>query len=86
MFTKDEVARRSYEKAEKFRRDQAAQLSYAEKRGEEQGEKRGKEEGIRGTILALKSLNLDKKTIALKLAEVFGLDDKAANSYVEANW
>ena len=78
MFTKDEVARRSYEKAEKFRRDQAAQLSYAEKRGEEKG--------IKGTIIALKSLNLDKKTIALKLAEVFDLDDKAANSYVEANW
>ena len=82
MFTKDEVARRSYEKAEKFRRDQAAQLSYAEKRGEERGEKKG----IRGTVVALKSLNLDKKTIALKLAEVFGLDDKAANKYVEANW
>ena len=35
MFTKDEVAKRSYEKAEKFRRDQAAQLKYAEKNGEE---------------------------------------------------
>ena len=34
VFTKDEVAKRSYEKAEKFRRDQAAQLSYA--RGEGQ--------------------------------------------------
>ena len=78
VFTKDEVAKRSYEKAEKFRRDQAAQLNYAEKRGEEKG--------IRGTIVALKSLNLDKKAIAIKLAEVFGLDDKAANKYVEANW
>ena len=37
MFTKDEVARRPYEKAEKFRRDQAAQLEYAEKKGEERG-------------------------------------------------
>lgn len=32
VFTKDEVAKRSYEKAEKFRRDQAAQLKYAEKK------------------------------------------------------
>ena len=78
VFTKDEVAKRSYEKAEKFRRDQAAQLNYAEKRGEEKG--------IRGTIVALKSLNLDKKAIAIKLAEAFGLDDKAADKYVEANW
>ena len=86
MFTKDEVARRSYEKAEKLRRDQAAQLEYAEKKGEERGREKGREEGILGTIVALKSLNLDKKTIALKLAEVFGLDDKVADSYVEANW
>jgi predicted transposase/invertase (TIGR01784 family) len=78
VFTKDEVAKRSYEKAEKFRRDQAAQLNYAEKRGEEKG--------IRGTVVALKSLNLDKKAIAIKLAEAFGLDDKAADKYVEANW
>ena len=86
VFTKDEVAKRSYEKAEKFRRDQAAQLNYAEKRGEERGEKRGEEKGIRGTVVALKSLNLGKKAIAIKLAEVFGLDDNAANKYVEANW
>ena len=78
VFTKDEVAKRSYEKAEKFRRDQAAQLSYARQEG--------KEEGILGTIAVLKSLNLDKKAIAIKLAEAFGLDDKAADKYVEANW
>ena len=78
VFTKDEVAKRSYEKAEKFRRDQAAQLKYAEKKGEEKG--------ILGTIAVLKSLNLDKGTIALKLTEAFGLDDKAAKGYVEAHW
>ena len=33
VFTKDEVAKRSYEKAEKFRRDQAAQLKYAAEEG-----------------------------------------------------
>ena len=82
MFTKDEVAKRSYEKAEKFRRDQAAQIRYAT----EEGRKEGEEKGILGTIAVLKSLNWDKKTIALKLVEVFGLDDKAANGYVDANW
>ena len=38
------------------------------------------------TIAALRSLNFDKRTIALKQVEVFGLDDKAANGYVDANW
>ena len=37
-------------------------------------------------ISTLKSLNIDKATITLKLMEGFGLDDKAAQSYVEANW
>lgn len=94
MFTKDEVAKRSYEKAEKFRRDQAAQIRYATEEGRQEGReegrkegrKEGEEKGILGTIAVLKSLNWDKKTIALKLVEVFGLDDKAANGYVDANW
>ena len=86
VFTKDEVAKRSYEKAEKFRRDQAAQIRYATEEGRQEGRKEGEEKGILGTIAVLKSLNWDKKTIALKLVEVFGLDDKAANGYVDANW
>ena len=86
MFTQDEVAKRAYEKAEKFRCDQAAQLEYADAEGEKRGLKKGREEGILGTITALKSLDLDKPAIARKQVEVFGLDDKAANSYVEANW
>ena len=86
VFTQDEVAKRAYEKAEKFRRDQAAQLEYADAEGEKRGLKKGREEGILGTITALKSLELDKPAIARKLVEVFGLDDKVANSYVEANW
>ena len=85
VFTKDEVARRSYEKAEKFRRDQAAQLSYARQEGKEEGIL-GTIAVLLGTIAVLKSLNLDKKAIAIKLAEAFGLDDKAAAKYVEANW
>ena len=34
MFTQDEVARRKYELAEKFRRDQAAQLRFAQDEGQ----------------------------------------------------
>ena len=94
VFTKDEVAKRSYEKAEKFRRDQAAQIRYATEEGRQEGReegrkegrKEGREEGILATIAALRSLNFDKRTIALKLVEVFGLDDKAATGYVDANW
>ena len=78
MFTKDEVAKRAYEKAEKFRRDQAAQLDYAEKRG--------LKKGIVAMISTLKKLKHDKKTVAIQLMEGFGLDDKAANEYIEANW
>ena len=37
MFTQDEVARRAYEKAEKFRRDQVAHLRYAKNLGIKQG-------------------------------------------------
>ena len=46
MFTQDEVARRAYEKAEKFRRDQAAQLHYARSQGIAQGIAQGKAQGI----------------------------------------
>ena len=35
MFTKDEIARREYEKAEKYRRDQASQLRFAEMQGQD---------------------------------------------------
>ena len=42
MFTQDEVAKRAYDKAEKFRRDQAAQLEYADAEGEKRGLKKGR--------------------------------------------
>ena len=58
MFTKDEVARRSYEKAEKFRRDQAAQIRYV------------KEEGIKAMIITqtshIENTNGSLKTVYLK--------------------
>ena len=78
VFTKDEVARRSYEKAEKFRRDQAAQISYARREGEEKG--------IKAMIITLKELNVDKATTADKLMARFGLQPQVAQGYVEANW
>ena len=37
MFTQDEISRRAYEKAEKFRRDQQAQLTFAETKGFNEG-------------------------------------------------
>ena len=37
VFTQDEISRRAYEKAEKFRRDQQAQLTFAESKGFNEG-------------------------------------------------
>lgn len=82
MFTKDEVAKRSYEKAEKFRRDQAAQLRYAAEEGREEGLK----EGIKAMITTLKELNVDKKTTIDKIMTRFNLKLNVAQGYVEANW
>ena len=82
MFTKDEVAKRSYEKAEKFRRDQAAQLRYAA----EEGRKEGEEKGIKAMIVTLKELNVDKSIIIDKIMTRFNLNMNVAQSYVEANW
>ena len=78
VFTKDEVAKRSYEKAEKFRRDQAAQLKYAEKKGEEKG--------IKAMILTLKELNVDKAIVIDKISTHFHLQSNVAKGYVETNW
>lgn len=82
VFTKDEVAKRSYEKAEKFRRDQAAQLRYAAEEGREEGLK----EGIKAMITTLKELNVDKKTTIDKIMTRFNLKLNVAQGYVEANW
>ena len=78
MFTKDEVAKRSYEKAEKFRRDQAAQLKYALEEG--------RKEGIKAMIITLKELKVDKKTTIDKIMARFNLKLNVAQGYVEANW
>ena len=82
VFTKDEVAKRSYEKAEKFRRDQAAQLKYAA----EEGRKEGEEKGIKAMIVTLKELDVDKKTTIDKIMARFNLKLNVAQGYVEANW
>ena len=78
VFTKDEVAKRSYEKAEKFRRDQAAQLKYAEKNGEEKG--------IKAMVLILKELNVDKAIAIDKISTHFHIQSSVAKGYVETNW
>ena len=78
MFTKVEVAKRSYEKAEKFRRDQAAQLRYAAEEG--------LKEGIKAMITTLKELNVDKKTTIDKIMTRFNLKLNVAQGYVESNW
>jgi flagellar biosynthesis/type III secretory pathway protein FliH len=86
VFTKDEVAKRSYEKAEKFRRDQAAQLRYAEEEGRKEGQKEGEKKGIIAMIITLKELNVDKATIIDKIMTRFNLNLNVAQGYVEANW
>ena len=63
MFTQEEIDWWRRLKQEKFERDQAAQLEYADAEGEKCGLKKGSEEGILGTITALKSLDLDKPAI-----------------------
>ena len=90
VFTKDEVARRSYEKAEKFRRDQAAQLEYAEKKGEERGEKLGREkeraDGMAKAVAMLKRLKLTKDAAIQEIMESYSLPDKEAAALVNSNW
>ena len=69
MFTQDEVARRSYEKAEKFRRDQLAQLQYAQMQGVDQE----RENSIRNMIVTLRELEIKEDIIADKLKERYDL-------------
>ena len=45
LFTTDDIMKRKYEKAEKYRRDYAAHMAYATKQGIEQGIEQGKAEG-----------------------------------------
>ena len=46
LFTTDQIVRRSYEKAEKYRRDYAAHMQYATKEGIRQGLEQGLAQGI----------------------------------------
>ena len=86
MFTKDEVARRSYEKAEKFRRDQAAQLEYAEKKGEERGREKERADGMAKAVAMLKRLKLTKDAAIQETMESYSLPDKEAAALVNSNW
>ena len=90
MFTQDEVARRAYEKAEKFRRDQAAQLHYARSQGiaqgiaqgKAQGIAQGKAQGIESMIVTLRELSIPENTIAEKLQQRYDLSPTAVKKYM----
>lgn len=58
MFTQDEVARRAYEKAEKFRRDQRAMFSFT---------KRETAKDIAASLLTLGKLTIDEIAAASRL-------------------
>ncbi|MGN0940184.1 MAG: hypothetical protein ACI4OA_00600 [Selenomonadaceae bacterium] len=82
MFTQDEVAHRSYEKVEKFRRDQLAQLQYAQQRGFEQGVNQGREKSIHNIIVTLCELDFKEDTIAAKLKEHYNLSEADIKRYM----
>lgn len=74
MFTQDEVAHRSYEKVEKFRRDQLAQLQYAQQQGIEQERKRD----INNMIVTLRGLDVKEA----KLKEGYDLSEADIKRYL----
>ena len=82
VFTKDEVAKRSYEKAEKFRRDQAAQLKYAA----EEGRKEGEAESLKKAVAMLKKLKINKDLAITQIIETYSLSNKEASALVNSNW
>ena len=82
MFTQDEIARRAYEKAEKFRRDQAAQLHYARSQGIAQGIAQGKAQGVESMIVTLRELNIPEDAIAEKLREHYDLSPDEIKRYM----
>ena len=90
MFTQDEIARRAYEKAEKFRRDQAAQLHYARSQGiaqgiaqgKAQGIAQGKAQGVESMIVTLRELSIPENTIAEKLQQRYDLSPTAVKKYM----
>lgn len=78
VFTKDEVAKRSHEKAEKFRRDQAAQIRYATEEGEA--------ESLKKAVAMLKKLKINKDLAITQIIETYSLSNKEASALVNSNW
>ena len=78
MFTKDEVAKRAYDKVEKFRRDQAAQLEYA--RQDERLKERLK------AVAMLKKLKISKDLAIAQIIESYALSNEEAASLVNSCW
>ena len=74
MFTKDEVARRKYELAEKFRRDQAAQIRFARQ-----------EERVKAVAM-LKKLKISKDLAIAQIIESYALSNEEAASLVNSCW
>ena len=74
MFTKDEVAKRAYDKAEKFRRDQAAQLEYARQ-----------DERLKAVAM-LKKLKISKDLAIAQIIESYALSNEEAASLVNSCW
>ena len=86
VFTKDEVAKRSYEKAEKFRRDQAAQIRYATEEGRQEGRKEGEAESLKKAVAMLKKLKINKDLAITQIIETYSLSHKEASALVNSNW
>ena len=70
LFTTDDIMKRKYEKAEKYRRDYAAHMAYATKQGIEQGKAEGNAEGRMETAIELmkEKFPLEKIAKATKLS------------------
>ena len=54
--------------------------------GREEGRAEGREEGIRAVVGMLRSMSVEKKQIAQKLVEQFGLLPQAAEEKVKQYW
>ena len=63
VFTQDEISRRAYEKAEKFRRDQQAQLTFAETKGRNEGLNEGRQQGQAELARKLIAMGVSAETI-----------------------
>ena len=76
LFTTDEIMKRKYEKAEKYRRDYSAHMAYATKQGIKQGIEQGIEQGLEQGITQGKRKQAEATAIEM-------LQDKANLELIE---